>query len=105
VDATAYRLMLKSFLMAFMGQSSIGWLGVLMLRGSLDRQFTITRFLHLMTDTNIPGHYDRPPSRQMVIHWAQAISQGEVGLRGDVSLAKAIGTYQRALRRTGGQER
>ncbi|WP_330309819.1 MULTISPECIES: hypothetical protein [unclassified Streptomyces] len=100
-DAAAYRLMLNCFLMAFLQERScLPWLGVLMLRGPLDRQFTIARFLHLMTVADVVGRYDSPPSRDLVLDWASAIDRGTVFLRQNVSLQGAFHTYLAALRRT-----
>ncbi|CCK24444.1 hypothetical protein BN159_0065 [Streptomyces davaonensis JCM 4913] len=101
-DAAAYRLMLNCFLMAFGEERScLPWLGVLMLRGPLDRQFTIARFLHLMTNADgvDVGRYDSPPSRGLVLDWASAITRERVSFRG-FSLERAVGAYRAALRRT-----
>jgi hypothetical protein len=98
-EAAAYRLMLNGFLMAYLhAENCLPWLGVLMLRGPLDRQFTIARFLHLMTLADVddsPG--DRPPARDSVFAWAGAIRSGDVAFRPEHSLEQAVSAYRRAL--------
>lgn len=99
-DAAAYRLMLNSFLMAFgPSERCLPWLGVLLLRGPLDRQFTIVRFLNLMTSSDVGGRYDEPPGSELVLKWVNAIYSGSVSFRGDVTLPMAISVYRAALRR------
>ncbi|MDQ0836092.1 hypothetical protein QF032_007936 [Streptomyces achromogenes] len=99
VDDAAYRLMLNGFLMAFLhAESCLPWLGVLLLRGPLDRQFTISRFLRLMTWADVddsPG--DRPPGRESVQAWAGAIHGGGVSFRPGHSWQEAVSAYRGAL--------
>ncbi|MCX5097626.1 hypothetical protein OOK36_55320 [Streptomyces sp. NBC_00365] len=100
-DAAAYRLMLGGFLMAYLHvESCLPWLGVLLLRGPLDRQFTIGRFLRLMTLAEVgEGPDDRPPGRETVFAWAGAIHGGDVAFRPELSLELAVSAYRRALSR------
>ncbi|MGW2960849.1 hypothetical protein ACWDGI_20600 [Streptomyces sp. NPDC001220] len=101
VDAAAYRLMLNCFLMSFLADPvCLPWLGLLMLRGPLDRQFTIARFLDAMTETSIAGRYDSPPSRALVLEWIRAIDQRDVSIRRDIDLTGTVGTYLVTLRRS-----
>ncbi|MFI0514904.1 hypothetical protein ACH3Y9_33540 [Streptomyces sp. WSLK1-5] len=101
VDAAAYRLMLNCFVMSFAGDPAcLPWLGLLMLRGPLDRQFTIARFLNTMTNTSVVGRYDGPPGRALVLEWVRAIDEGDVFLRSTIDLAETVDTYLVALRRS-----
>ncbi|PKV82725.1 hypothetical protein [Streptomyces sp. TLI_146] len=66
-DVAAYRLMRVSFLAALSGvQDSLGWLTLLMLRGSLNRQASIAKFLNLATAGQIRD-ITPPPSRDAVL--------------------------------------
>ncbi|MFJ9900339.1 hypothetical protein ACIQPR_44115 [Streptomyces sp. NPDC091280] len=98
-DAAAYRLMLNCFLMPFLSNTtSLPWLGVLILRGPLDRQFTIARFLKIMTEANVGGSDDSPPSRALVLDWVRAIQEGDVSVRRDTDLQETVDTYLVARR-------
>lgn len=100
VDDAAYRLMLNSFLMSFLqARVCLPWLGVLLVRGRIDRQFTISRFLSLLTEANISSSpHDRPPSRDVVLEWAGLIRAGDLPFRPGISLQNAITVYLDALR-------
>lgn len=101
VDDAAYRLMLNSFLMAFLqARACVPWLGVLLVRGRIDRQFTISHFLSLLTEGNIsPFSHDPLPSRDLVFEWAAAIRGGGLSFRPEVSLQSAMTVYLDALRK------
>jgi hypothetical protein len=100
VDNAAYRLMLNSFLMSFLqARVCLPWLGVLLVRGRIDRQLTISRFLSLLTEANIsPFSQDRPPSRDAVLEWVEVIRGDALSFRPEVSLQNAITIYLDALR-------
>lgn len=99
-DAAAYRLMLNCFLMPFLRDAtSLPWLGVLMLRGPLDRQFTVARFLEIMTEASVGGSDGGPPSRALVLDWVRAIQEGDVSIRRDTDLQETVDTYLAARRR------
>ncbi|GIF22090.1 hypothetical protein BJ973_002416 [Actinoplanes tereljensis] len=74
LDSTAYRFMLVNFLGALDGYvDAVSWLGVLLLRGNLNRRLTIIGFLV----TLIGGESDLAeptiPSTEVVLEWVNRV--------------------------------
>jgi hypothetical protein len=79
IDALAYQAMLAAFLGGFAGDSlAISWLGVLLLRGPLNRQLTIGRFLGVLTQGQVGAAEPTLPTKGQAVQWAQAAVRGEV---------------------------
>lgn len=103
IDDLAYRAMLASFLGAFDGDSyAIQLLATLMLRGSLNRQHTIARFLGVVTRGQVsllPG----PPQKTEVVGLARSVVAGDVNIEGQ--LAQVIRSYAYFVSAPPGRER
>jgi hypothetical protein len=70
-EDTAYDLMLICFLGSLDGdRDAMLWLTFLMVRGGINRQLTISRFLALTTSGDIGSLGEDPPDREMVLSWA-----------------------------------
>lgn len=71
LDSAAYQAMLAGFLGALNGDYfALEWLSVLMLRGPINRQVTISRFLFLSTYGRIGSREASIPTRREVLRWA-----------------------------------
>ena len=74
LDGPAYRAMLAGFLGGLAGDmDAIEWLGLLLVRGSLNRQLTIGRYLGTLTQGQIGNREATLPTKREVLEWAQAI--------------------------------
>lgn len=73
-DDTAYQLMLVCFLGTLDGDiNALRWLAVLMVRGGINRQLTISRFLALTTSERAGRLVEAPPDQVEVLGLAQQV--------------------------------
>jgi hypothetical protein len=88
IDDLAYQAMLASFLGAYDGVDfAIRVLGTLLLRGSLNRQLTIVRFLSMLTRGQFGafefGTFESAlPTKDQVVALAQRISRRDIRIEG-----------------------
>lgn len=94
MENAAYRLMLSCFLQSQAGeQQALAWLQVLLLRGPINRQMAIARFLATVTRGKLGLQQPGIPSQEQVITWA-GTNPYEVFLD-STTLSEMLGLYTR----------
>jgi hypothetical protein len=103
LEEAAYRLMLLAFIGTADGDDdAMRWLGVLMARGNLNRQFTIAHFLGLITDGRIgrssylPAPDESAPRTDEILYWAQLAVREPITQRRSPELVAAYARQSRA---------
>lgn len=92
VDDLAYQAMLASFLGAFDGDGpAIRLLATLLLRGSLNRQMTITRFVSMLTHGEYGLHESVVPTKREVTDLVRVMAGGNFNV--EYRLDKIILNY------------